>query len=71
MDTTSFFSKTECLRKKKNFPDEVIFNGGESKKELFIMRTRGRAFHAEKQLANDLRKVTSFSYKEQRKDQCD
>lgn len=45
--------------------------GGKSKKELFFVRTRGRAFHAEKQLATDLRKVTSFSYKEQRKDQCD
>lgn len=35
-----------------------------------MVRTRGRAFHAEKQLVDDLRKVTSFSYKEQSKDQC-
>lgn len=45
--------------------------GKKGKKELFMVRIRGRTFHAEKHLANDLRKVTSSSQKEQRKDECD
>lgn len=42
--------------------------GKKGKKELFVVRTKGRTFRAEKQLVNDRKKVTSFSYKEQRKD---
>ena len=69
-----FSSEIEHSREKKkqNFPGGVISGGKKKKckKELFMVRTRGRAFHAEKQLVDDLRKVTSFSYKEQSKDQC-
>lgn len=58
-------------KKNKTFLEEwLVEEKKKCKKELFMVRTRGRAFHAEKQLVDDLRKVTSFSYKEQSKDQC-
>ena len=73
MDMASFLVKlnTQGGKKKENFPEGVISGGKKKcKKELFMVRTRGRAFPAEKQLVDDLRKVTSFRYKEQSKDQC-
>lgn len=49
------------VRGKHSFPEEVISGKKKKgKKELFMVRTRGRAFHAPKQLVDDLRKVTSL-----------
>lgn len=69
MDMASSLVKLN-VQGKHSFPEEVISGKKIGKKELFIVRTRGRAFHALKQLVDDLRKVTSLTYKEQRKDQC-
>lgn len=51
MDMASFLVKLNIQGggKKKNFPGGVISGGKKKcKKELFMVRTRGRAFHAEK-----------------------
>lgn len=52
MDMASFLVKLNIQggkKKKKNFPGGVISGGKKKcKKELFMVRTRGRAFHAEK-----------------------
>ena len=59
MDIARFKVKLK-VQEKRSFLEEVIFHGEKkSKKKLFIVRIR--TFHAEKGLANDPRKVTSFS----------